>query len=293
MGRSSMDRDEQRESRTILRRIEAHLRQSHLDMGAEEEAISFVDVIHHPVSLLPSLNYVTPRKKTAWVSGNHIEQGLDALREKERAVRVRFAEGLYPPVFVRTLRELDLHIEAETPIMVYKKTQQPRKMANHPADITFAQATNPRDLAIWWYVWRNAYYDVAVSSVEPLLIGRDMQEIYFGRQINMVMYRQGYPMGVIKITLHEGSAHLVAHAMLKELRESDWDRVVREVALDIALNAETDLIFVTGKTEDERKLYRNIGFVDSSSIVTYAEQSDNPAQKEASDDSMAQSVLVV
>ncbi len=288
-----MNRDETRASRTILRRIESHLRQSHLEMGAEEEAISFVDVIHHPNSALPSLNYVTPRKKTAWVSGNHLQQGIDNLREKGRTIRVRFAEGLYPPVFVRTLRELDLDIEDETPILIYKKPTQPRKMANSPSDVTFAEATSPSELAIWWYIWRNAYYDVAVSSVEPLLIGRDIQEVYLGRQTNIVMYRRGYPMGVMKLTFYEGTAHLVAHAMLKEMRESDWEKVIREVALDVALDKGADLIFVTGKTEEERKLYREIGFVDSSSIVTYAEQAHLASRQEETDDSLAQSVLVV
>ncbi|MEO1290778.1 MAG: hypothetical protein AAFV93_23815, partial [Chloroflexota bacterium] len=132
-----MNRDEQREVRTTLRRIEAHLRQSHLDVGATEEAVSFVDVIHHGGSSLRTLNYVTPRRNTAWVSGNHIQQGLDLLREKGRQARVRFVEGLYPPVFVRALRELDLHVEEEIPIMLYKKTDGLRKVVNYPPDVSF------------------------------------------------------------------------------------------------------------------------------------------------------------
>lgn len=289
-----MNRDEQRESRTVLRRIESHLRQSHLEMGAEEESISFVDVIHHPASSLPALNYVTPRKNTAWVSANHIQQGINTLREKERDIRVRFAEGLYPPVFVKALRELDMCIEDETPIMIYRKTDKPRKLANLPAEISFVEATSPQELSIWWYVWRNAYYDVAVSSIEPLLIGHDIQEVYLGRQTNIIMYRHGYPMGVMKLTFHEGSAHLVAHAMLKEMRENaSWDKLIREIALDVALNKDSDLVFVTSKTEDERKLYRSIGFVDASSIVSYIENGTQVQQQEDDNDSLAQSVLIV
>ena len=289
-----MNRDEQRESRTVLRRIELHLRQAHLEMGAEEESISFVDVIHHPLSLLPALNYVTPRKNTAWVSANHIQQGIDNLREKGRDIRVRFAEGLYPPVFIKTLRELDMNIEDETPLMIYRKTQEPRKLASSPAEINFVEATSPQELSIWWYVWRNAYYDVAVSSIEPLLIGQDIQEVYLGRQANIIMYRQGYPMGVMKLTFHEGSAHLVAHAMLKEMRENlSWDKLIREIALDVALNKDSDLVFVTSKTEDERKLYRSIGFVDASSIVSYIENGTQVQQQEDDNDSLAQSVLIV
>jgi len=288
-----MNRDEQRESRTILRRIEAHLRQSHLDMGATEEAVSFVDVIHHETSPLRTLNYVTPRRNTAWVSGNHVQQGLDKLGEKGRPLRVRFVEGLFPPVFVRALRELKLDVEEEVPIMVYKRKKEPRKLASVPDGITFSQAKTIRDLSIWWYVWRNAYYDVAVSSVEPLVIGRDMQEIYFNKQINMVMYRHNYPMAVMRLTLHDGSAHLVAHAMLKELRQPEWERVIREVALDVALNAGADLIFVAGKTEEERKLYRDMNFIDSGSIVSYAEMVKKTTDEGVKDDPLAQSVLVL
>ncbi|MDQ7035500.1 MAG: hypothetical protein Q9P01_11890, partial [Anaerolineae bacterium] len=62
-----MGREEVKESRVILRRIEAHLRQSHLNLGAQVESLGFVDVLHHPNSPLASLNYVTPRQNTALV----------------------------------------------------------------------------------------------------------------------------------------------------------------------------------------------------------------------------------
>ncbi|MGB7337481.1 MAG: hypothetical protein WBC91_01205 [Phototrophicaceae bacterium] len=287
-----MNRDEQRESRTILRRIEAHLRQSHLDMGATEESISFVDVISHEGSSLRTLNYVTPRKNTAWVSGNHVQQGLEVLQEKGRRARVRFVEGLYPPVFVRALRDLGLHVEEEIPVMVYKKSDRADNILQYPADVSFTQVKTIRDLSIWWYVWRNAYYNVAVSSVEPLLIGRDMQDVYFGRQINLVMYRNSYAMGAIRLTMHHDSAHLVAHAMLKEMQTPEWDKTIRAVATDVAFANGADMIFVAGKTEAERTLYREMGFIDSGSIVSYAEDTQD-TDKEVNDDSLAQSVLVV
>ena len=262
-------------------------------MGAKEESQGFVDVIYHETSQLRTLNYVTPRKNTAWVSGNHVQQGIDALREKERKVRVRFVEGLYPPVFIRALRDLKLEVEEEIPLMVYKKKSEPRKLASYPADVSFTRAKSSRDLSIWWYVWQNAYYDVAVSSVEPLLIGRDMQDVYFGKQVNLVMYRHNYPMGVLRLTFHEGSAHLVAHALLKELRQPEWEKVIREVALDVALSEGADLIFVAGKTDVERKLYRDMDFIDPGSIVSYAEIRQNETGEKENDDRLAQSILVV
>ena len=288
-----MSQEQIKEARTILRRVEAHLRQSHLDMGAQDEAMGFVDVIHHASSSLPSLNYVTPRKNTAWVSSQYIQKGLETLKDMGRVSRVRFAEGLYPPAFLGSLRELGLKVEAELPIMVYKKENAPRITPSLPNDVTFSKADNAESLALWWYLWRNAYYDVAVSGVEPLAIGRDLRDVYLNRQLNLVMYRHSYPMGALRMTLYEGSAHLVAHAMLRELREESWERLIRDVALDAALQAGMDMVFTTGKSESERRIYRNMGFLDAGSIVSYAELDNDSAPKNVASDALAQSVLVV
>ncbi|MEL6308278.1 MAG: hypothetical protein AAFV98_07135 [Chloroflexota bacterium] len=289
-----MTRDEERESRTILRRIDAHLRQSHLDMGAQEETVGFVDVLHHPQRTLPILNYVTPRKNTAWVSSNHIQQGLEQLTAHERIQRVRFADGLFPPVFMKTLRMLGLEAEDEIPLMVYKHDEKtPRKLPARVKDVSFVQAETAQDLAIWWYVWRNAHYDVAASSVEPLLIGRDLQEVYFKRQINLTMYRNNYPMGALRLTLHEKTAHIVAHALLKEMRGIEWDQILRLTAIHTAIDAGTNLVFVTGKAEDERQQFRELGFVDAGSIISYAEKNDTRDSDEDANDAVAQSVYIV
>ena len=54
-----------KETRLILRRIQDHLFQAHAAFGAEHQTVGLVDVLHHPTSRLPDLNYVTPRRNTA------------------------------------------------------------------------------------------------------------------------------------------------------------------------------------------------------------------------------------
>lgn len=266
-----MNRDEFRETRVVMRRVEAHLRQAHLNLGAKDESVGMVDVIYHGTSALACLNYVTPRRNTAWVSANYIQQGLVNLREKGRRSRVRFADGLYPPVFAGTLRELGLELESETPMMVYPVEEKLRKTPNIPSYVQFSFVTDQESMAIWWYVWRNAFYDVFTSTAEPLYIGRDLREVYMKNQFNLIMYRHGFPMGAARVTMSEGSAHLVAQAIMKEFRTPELERLLREVCLDAAIREGNDLIFSTGTDESLRQLYREIGFVDSGSIVTYAE----------------------
>jgi hypothetical protein len=256
--------------------------------------MGFVDVIYHVSSPLPQLNYVTPRRNTAWVSANYLSEGLKALGEKGRNARVRFAEGLYPPIFIRTLTDLGLVIERETPIMAYRPNNPPETHLNLPAEVTYIQAEDHISMSIWWYVWKNAWYEVLVSGVEPLLIARDLSNIHFKEQINIILYRNRYPIGVSRITLHEGSAHLMAQAILREMRTPEMERTLRQLSLHAALRMGCDLVFASGDTAQERTYYRDLGFVDAGSMVTYAEpQSIRPASSGENDGTMEQSVLVV
>ena len=287
-----MSREEEKESRTILRRIEAHLRQSHLNLGAQEESVGFVNVVHHRSSPLPALNYVTPRQNTAMIPPNHIQQGLENLREKGREGRVRFIEGLFPPLFTGFLRDTGLEVETEMPLMVLKAdVDKPRKTPRIPSNVAISYVNDHQSMGIWWYVWRNAYYDVFTSTAEPLFIGRDIQNVFEGQQINLILYRHRFPVGVIRLTRHDSSAHLVAYALMKEVRNPEWDKLVRLVAQDAAILSGCDLLFATGvENEEERILYREIGFVDSSNILSFATAKD---VAESADTTPSQSVLII
>ncbi len=65
----------ERESKHILRQIQDHLGEMHVKLGALRESVGMVDVFHHPSTNTPMLNYITPRKNTAWVSGSYLQQG--------------------------------------------------------------------------------------------------------------------------------------------------------------------------------------------------------------------------
>lgn len=293
-GAIEMDRDSQRaaikETRSILRRVQAHYFQTHMNLGAQTEVIGFSELVHHDSSPLASLNYVMPRRNTAWVSGKHLEQGMEALREKDRRARVRFADGLFPPMFMRELHDLGLVLETQIPIVVQTlSTENPPVPPTMPEECRLVTADDPQSMGIWWYVWRNAYYDVLTSSVHPFVLGHDLQRVYHKQQTNLILYRYGFPAAVLRLTFHEQSANIAALALFRELRTPTYERLLRQWAVMTALQAGCDLVFAPGHSQQERQTYRDLGFVDAGNIVVYAERTEYAAY----DDSPEASLLVV
>ena len=273
--------DEIRAARQVMRRVQAHLLDAHQQMGAQVENVGFVDVIHHPTTELPYLNYVTPRRNTAWVSAQHITDGLHHLEALQREARLRFAEGLYPPMFQKALLSTGLTLEEETPVSVYTiDPDRPFIVPYIASHYRVRQVNSAEGMGIWWYVWRNAHYDVQTTSIEPLHLGMDLRGVTLGQRIDLILYRHDFPVGVARITCHEGSAHLSAQALLREVRSEDLSLRLQALAVQAALQADCDLIFVAGSHDDERERARNLGFVDVSSMLCYAQ----PAPAAQSDD---------
>ncbi len=291
-------RDRERETRHILRQVQEHLFHAHINLGAVRDNVGMVDVLHHPTNPMGMLNYVTPRRNTAWVSRGMIAPGLEYLRKLERTPRVQYVEGLFPPVFAKELHHLDLKAERETPIMVYKPAGingaiPPKVQVNDmPDGVTIQQASDQRSIELWWYVWRNAHYDVLTLGVEPLFVGRDMAALKMGQQIDILAYRNGFPIGVARVSIHEQTAHLLALALMKEVRSPQMTRALQAAAMKAALDRGSAMIFAPGESEDDRKLCREMGFVDFGSIVCYAAETDK-AREDAHDNLLDQPVLAL
>lgn len=297
-----MDRENVKETRRVLRQVQDHLLNVHQLLGAEQEHLGMVDVIYHPVNRLTDLNYVTPRRNTAWVSGNFVEMGVNRLRELGRLPRVHYIEGLFPPLFARTLRDLDLTPEHETPLMVYTAdglngiVPAPIMQPPMPAGVRFERVTDQRGLELWWYVWRNAYYDVLTLGVEPLVVGRDMAALFQGKQIDIIAYRHNFPVGVLRLSLQRATttAHVLALALMREVRTTEMQFALLMTGMKLARERGYRVIFAPGESDADRRLLRNIGFMDFGSILCYAPRSDRPdvpSTEGSNDDDMVQSVL--
>jgi hypothetical protein len=268
----------ERETRRLLRRVQEHLTRAHSGLGAVREAYGAVDVFYHPSNPTATLNYVTPRRNTAWVSGKMITPGLERLRELNRTPRVQYIEGLFPPLFAKTLRDLNLQVERETPLMIYKRDgigshkPAPPEKAVLPDGVTIDPVNDQRGIELWWYVWRNAFYDVLTLGVEPLFVGRDMAALKTGQQADILVYRYGFPVGVARLSVQGDTAHILALALLREVRTPPMLRALYTSVLRLALDRGCGLVFAPGETDADRSLCRELGFADFGSIICYAAQ---------------------
>lgn len=271
--------DNIRETRRILRQIQTHLTQSSINRGAAREVVGLVDVIYHPDNKLPTLNYVTPRRSTAWISGKDVEHGLVDLRGRQRPPRVEYIEGLFPPLFAKTLNELGLSVVDELPLMVFQKGTNTLEGIAPSDGIIFDRVSNHHASALWWYVWRNAHYEVITNTADPICIGGDLRQIALGTQIDIIMYRYRFPVGAVRVTVDKenASAQIVALAVMKEWRTPELVRGLQTQAIKTALEQGCSLIFAAGVTEDDRPLFRETGLVDCGSVVCYAEREISPA----------------
>lgn len=275
-----MDDSLQRETRRVLRLVQDHLYQAHATLGAVKEDLGLVEVIHHPTNTLPDLNYVTPRRKTAWVSANDIGMGIDYMRQIQRVPRVQYIEGLFPPLFARTLTGLGLEVERETPLMIYKKggfgePPPPLTPPEKPTGVTIERVSDQRGIETWWYAWRNAHYDVLTLGVEPLVVGREMAALQLGQQVDILMQRFSFPVGVARISIQKETAHILGVALMREHRSPDMTKLLHLAAMQAAFERNCEVIFAPGETEDDRRLCREIGFSDLGSMVSYSAKDES------------------
>ena len=289
-----------KESRLLLRRIQDHLFHAHSGFGVEHESVGFVDVIHHPTSRLPDLNYVTPRRNTAFVSGKYVQHGLDRLQELERLPRVEYIDGIFPPMFAQVLTQLGLQVERDTALMVFTTggltgfVTPPLRKPRTPAGVRLELTMDERGVALWRQVWNDPAYDVHSLGVEPLAVGGDLTAQKTGQEIDVLMYRGDFPIGAARIGVQQvpKSAHIVALALYRETRSDTLTKLLLATAMRAGLARGASMVFAPGESAEDRALCQKLGFIDLGRMVCYAARSEHVNGMQTHD-SLAEPVLAV
>ncbi len=271
-----MDDSAVKETRQILRRVQDHLFQAHTALGVTHESVGFVDVIYHHANTVPDLNYVMPRRNTAWVSGKFVQQGLERLRALSRVPRVQYIEGLYPPQFAKALSDLGLEPERVTEIMAYTFDSPNQKLprTSSPAGVHLETYTDHSANALWLSLWQDDAFDVLTLGVEPLAVGRESGAI---QTADVVMRRDDTVIGVVRVGIqpNTGSAHVVALALLRAERSQRLTKVLLTAAMRAAIKQGCTLIFAPGESDDDRDIARKLGFVDVGTMVCFASRAES------------------
>lgn len=280
-----------KESRRRLRSIHQHLSQTQLDLGAQHIPIGLVEVVYHPTNQHPMLNYVSPRQKTAWIPAPEIRKGIDHLRSLNRTPRVMYIEGLYPPLFAKSIRELGMRAEYETSFMTYRVETALPQPPPLPEGFRVEEAAGQTKSILWWHVWRNA--GALTQDTEPVTIGQRTASESQTSRVDLLLYKDHSPVGVVRLTRHEDTAHIAALAVSQAVRSPETVTMLYQLALQAALQAPCALIFTTIAEETDRPLCRALGLVDSGSRVCYVEGGKSLQGEKPAHEQVAQSVFVL
>jgi ribosomal protein S18 acetylase RimI-like enzyme len=287
-----------KQTRQILRQVQSHLMEAHLYRGAEQEQVGLVEVLHHPASTTPELNYVTPRKNTAWVSMPEVMNGLKILKGHERALRVMFIEGLFIPAFGDRLSNIGLARESEVRVMALQldpteiETMSPDEFDSDQTmsmgTTTFINVSSRAESALWWYLWRNAHYDVVTQTAELRFIDSSYKQIADGHQLDLIMRVGGIPAGVVSLTLSADrtSAQISAFALARETRSLPHAQQLLEAVIDEAKARGISLLFFAEADVLLNTAGQALGFMDCGGIVCYSEAND-PFHVEGGHDTLA------
>lgn len=291
-----MDETAVKATQMALRQAADHLLDAHVDLGVSREIIGLVDVLHHPTNPLPDFNYVTPRRNTAWVSAQFIRQGMTHLQAYDRAPRVEYMEGLFPPLFARTLDDLGLTLEAKTPIMAYRVESGVALPALPvmPEGTRVETAITRRGIDLWRFVWHNAAFDVRSLGVEPLVLSQELLAQSAEKQTDVVVYRYNFPVAIIRLSVQPDnrSLHVVAAALLREAYTPEMVTLMIASVVHAAVERGCDLVFAPGEGEEDRRVLRDVGFFEAGSMVCYAAPHQDQNQNEKGEhDRMVQPVL--
>ena len=236
----NMNASEVKSHKERLRQINNHLSLAHDEMGVQRDAIGFVEVVHHPTYILPSLNYVTPRRRTALVPGTHVEEGVVALRDYRREVRVLYIEQLFPAFFGKSLEKIGLKLQEKYPLWVMHPI--PHRESSLPSRVTVNTIIDRDGIDIWSLIWRNANYKVHGTPLEPLIIGKHY--VPQKRVIDVVLYHHDKPLAVARLTIYDRTAHLMARAILQSTQPLRLQQWLIEAALHTVAAHDCEFMFV-------------------------------------------------
>jgi hypothetical protein len=274
-----------KESRQTLRTIHNHIQQAHHHTGIVQEDIGLVEVVYHPDTTLPVLNYVTPRRSTAWVPAPEVTRGLDRLRALNRTLRVLYVDELFLPMFAQSLTDLGLQLEREIRLLACKPGLADR--AELPAGMRIEPAS---DDTLWQQIRESGHFNALTQGIEPINTQASGDDAW--RTIDLQLRDGSDLLGAARISLYGSSAHLLAVVVARDAPPDEALVSLYRAALKAAAEQSCTLAFVTAPGGQSRAICYRAGFMDAGRLLCYAEVTGQ-MNEEIDDGGLAQSVFTL
>lgn len=288
-----MNSEAVKNARTLLRRALEHIESSCERLNVERESIGFVDVILHPESAIPDLNYVTPRRNTAWIGSEAIVRGLDYLHERGRDPRFFYIEGLIPPQFSHTLTALNLIEGQRTPIMVYEASGDRGILLPHDSvpgglKLEIPPRASTDGVTAWETIAQDGGYVMTALHLEPVAAGTALQ------QADLIVCDGSQILGIARVSLNAElrTAHVVATALHQRRQTATMARLLYTNVLRYAVDHGADMIFTSAPAGLNHFVLRELGAVKMGSAVFFADPTRSSAHKDTrTNERLANSLL--
>ena len=259
--------------REILRQIQHELIQAQVKQGCRHQKLELLEIITHPTRTQASLNYMTPRRKTAWITEDQIDKGADYLRQLNRVPRLQFFEGLIPQVFGNTVKHVGFTLESISPMWCFdlKSPNRPH-IPDHillPPLYSITKTRTLVDIGKWHLVCKSVHYGVDVWEVDRAVIQSDILQITKGFHKNLLVWYQEEPIGAVRVGMNGQDVHVQTLSLMDEHQQVEIIKAIYQAVLYIAQqnNRATVSIYPTHPTEIT--ILESLGFVQYGVLHTY------------------------
>jgi GNAT superfamily N-acetyltransferase len=267
-----------REERLTLRQIQTHMRDVMRAQHGVVEQLGTVDVYFHPTNPDPYLNCAMPHRGVAWVRNDDLDHAFAGLQRLGRTPRLVFQDALYPAAFQQQLTRMGLTLEDQRTVLVYRPLQGPLMPDETPRErvpdsfdpaVSTSVATTQQELAVWLRVFRAGYYNTELLAVDPDIVKPLVMSALRGEKVFVMANYEQAPLGAARLGLRNDTAEIEAVVTAPLWHGMGLEPALIGTAVHTALARGTNTIFSVAPPGDFIRLYRNLGFVELTRVLTF------------------------
>jgi GNAT superfamily N-acetyltransferase len=267
-----------REERLTLRQIQTHMRDVIRAQQGVVEQIGTVDVYFHPTNPDPYLNCVIPHRGVAWVRRDDLNHAFAGLERLGRIPRLVFQDALFPAAFQQQLTLMGLTLEDQRTVLVYRPLfgplmpdETPRERVPDSFDpaVSVSLATTQQEIAVWLRVFRAGYYNTELLAVDPDIVKPLVMAALRGEKVFVMANYEQAPLGAARLGLRNNTAEIEAVVTAPLWHGMGLEPALIGMSVHTALARGANIVFTVAPPGDFNRLYRNLGFVELTHVLTF------------------------